>query len=98
MANTPPKEFIRVMPERLRSFVAEAFQNVGTSAEDAALLAELLVVTDLRGVFSHGTRQVPGYIHDDHWWQSKSAAQSRSGKRLRIDCGYRWGRTCAAGH
>ena len=33
--------------------------------EDAALLAELLVLNDLRGVFSHGTRQVPGYI--DHF-------------------------------
>ncbi len=60
--NIPPKEFIRVMPGVLRSFTAEVFQKAGTSAEDGAFLAELLVLTDLRGVFSHGTRQVPGYV------------------------------------
>ena len=49
------------MPAALGSFVAEAFQRVGTSAEDAAFLADLLVATDLRGVFSHGTRQLPRY-------------------------------------
>ncbi len=60
--NLVPKEFIRVMPDVLRGFVSKAFQKAGTSAEDAAHIANLLVLTDLRGVFSHGTRQVPGYI------------------------------------
>ena len=60
--NTPPKEFIRVMPQALRSFVAEAFQSVGVPTADAAFLAELLVLTDLRGVFSHGTRELPRYL------------------------------------
>ncbi len=60
--NLVPKEFIRVMPETLRSFVSETFRQVGTSAEDAAHIANLLVQTDLRGVFSHGTQQTPGYL------------------------------------
>jgi len=60
--NVPPKEFIRVMPDLLRSFTSTAFQEAGTSTTDADCLAELLVVTDLRGVFSHGTQQLAGYI------------------------------------
>ena len=60
--NTVPKQFIRVMPDTIRSFVSEAFQKAGTSAADAAHIADLLVITDLRGVFSHGTRQTPGYV------------------------------------
>jgi len=34
---------------------------VGTSEDNASLIADLLVQTDLRGVFSHGTRQLDGY-------------------------------------
>ena len=60
--NVVPKEFIRVMPDAIRTFVSEAFQKAGTSEEDAAHIANLLVLTDLRGVFSHGTRQTPGYV------------------------------------
>ncbi|MBI3097206.1 MAG: Ldh family oxidoreductase, partial [Planctomycetes bacterium] len=32
-------------------------------AEDAALLADTLVVADLRGVHSHGVMRVPDYVH-----------------------------------
>ena len=60
--NVVPKEFIRVMPDAMRGFVSETFQKAGTSETDAAHIAHLLVLTDLRGVFSHGTRQTPGYV------------------------------------
>ena len=60
--NLVPKEFIRVMPDAIRGFISEAFQKAGTSETDAAHMAHLLVLTDLRGVFSHGTHQVPGYV------------------------------------
>ena len=59
--NVVPTEFTRVMPDALRAFVAALFGKVGVLEADAALMAELLVTTDLRGVFSHGTRQAPGY-------------------------------------
>ena len=59
--NVPPKEFIRIMPDVLRGFVTQAFLKAGASEQDAAKIADLLVRTDLRGVFSHGTRQVDGY-------------------------------------
>ncbi|MBI3911947.1 MAG: Ldh family oxidoreductase [Armatimonadetes bacterium] len=59
--NIPPSEFIRVPPEKLRAFVADAFRRVDVSEEDAGVLADLLVCNDLRGVFSHGSRLVAYY-------------------------------------
>jgi LDH2 family malate/lactate/ureidoglycolate dehydrogenase len=50
------------MPGPLGLFVGALFEKVGVAAEDAAMLAGMLVATDLRGVFSHGTRQAPGYL------------------------------------
>jgi L-2-hydroxycarboxylate dehydrogenase (NAD+) len=53
----------------MRAFVSAVFVHVGLSEEDAALLAQLLVLNDLRGVFSHGTRQVSAYV--DHFRQGQ---------------------------
>ena len=60
--NVPPKEFVRIMPEKLHALTSELFRKAGMPDEDARLMADLLVASDLRGVFSHGTRQVTGYI------------------------------------
>ncbi len=60
--NVVPKDFIRVMPDAIRSFITEVFQKAGASKDDAMHIANLLVLTDLRGVFSHGTRQTLGYV------------------------------------
>lgn len=60
-----PQDAIHVPAPALRAYVAALFEAVGLPGEDAALLAELLVLNDLRGVFSHGTRQVPAYL--DHF-------------------------------
>lgn len=59
--NVPPETGIRVPPEELRALVAAVFEKVGTSRADAELLARLLVLTDLRGVFSHGTGYTQHY-------------------------------------
>ncbi|MBI4531357.1 MAG: Ldh family oxidoreductase [Candidatus Latescibacteria bacterium] len=61
--NIPPKDFIRVPHEPLRRFVHAAFEKVSLTSEDAALIAQLLVSNDLRGVWSHGTQQVPSYLN-----------------------------------
>ena len=61
MGNVPPESGIRVPPEEMRILVHALFENAGMSTADAQTMAELLVVTDLRGVFSHGTRQSAGY-------------------------------------
>src|SRR5438093_6969856 len=60
-----PQDAFHIPAPALRAYVAALFEAVGMPGEDAALLAELLVRNDLRGVFSHGTRQVPAYV--DHF-------------------------------
>ena len=62
LLNTPPKEFTRVMPDILRSYTATLFKRAGMPDEDARLLADLLVASDLRGVHSHGTTAVAYYL------------------------------------
>jgi L-2-hydroxycarboxylate dehydrogenase (NAD+) len=59
--NTPPKDAIRVPAARLRAGVVALMTAAGLEADKADLLAELLVANDLRGVFSHGTRQAATY-------------------------------------
>src|SRR5690242_11353065 len=59
--NVPPVEAVRVPPAALQQFVEAILAAVGMEAAHARLLAHLLVTNDLRGVFSHGTRQVATY-------------------------------------
>ena len=59
--NTPPAEHTRVSQESLHALVAEIGRAAGLPAGRADLLATLLVANDLRGVFSHGTRQIATY-------------------------------------
>lgn len=59
--NQPPETSIRVSHHDLRAFVASAAQTVGLPATKAERLAQLLTDNDLRGVFSHGTRQIATY-------------------------------------
>jgi L-2-hydroxycarboxylate dehydrogenase (NAD+) len=59
--NLPPKDAIRVPHQALEAFIARAGTSVGLPEEKAALLAELLVANDLRGVFSHGSLQMATY-------------------------------------
>lgn len=67
--NLPPAEFTLVPPEALRAFVSDAFSAAGMSGEQAALLADLLVTNDLRGVFSHGSQQTAAYV--DHFREGR---------------------------
>ena len=60
--NVVPIEFVRVMPEDMRRFMFELYRRVSMSEDRARLMAELLVGTDVRGVFSHGTRQSARYL------------------------------------
>lgn len=59
--NIPPEDFVIVEAAALRGFVSAASQRVGLPTARADLLAELLVANDLRGVFSHGSRQITTY-------------------------------------
>ena len=53
---------IVVQVDELREFVCALYREAGVGREDAELVAELQVETDLRGVYSHGTRHAPSYI------------------------------------
>ena len=60
--NVPPTEFIRVIPDDLRGMVTALFEKANVPGAEARLIADLLVGSDLRGVFSHGTHQTAGYV------------------------------------
>ncbi|MEX0886124.1 MAG: Ldh family oxidoreductase [Phycisphaeraceae bacterium] len=64
MAQPVTEDAIRVPHERLHSFVLDAAQRVGLSAEHATRLAELLIASDLRGVLSHGSRLMGRYVRE----------------------------------
>ena len=59
--NVPPKTFVRVMPEDLRQFLIDLLLKVTVPERDASIIADLMVDTDLRGVFSHGSQPICGY-------------------------------------
>ncbi|MEE3335935.1 MAG: Ldh family oxidoreductase, partial [Candidatus Latescibacterota bacterium] len=59
--NKPPVAGIRVPPPQLRAFVADLFSRVDMPPDRCAEMADYLVRSDLRCVFSHGTSQAPGY-------------------------------------
>lgn len=58
MEKLPP----RVTEEALRSFAASLFAARGLPPADAALIARVLVWSNLRGVDSHGVLRIPGYL------------------------------------
>ena len=60
--NRPPAEYALIAQKTLLSFVINAFASGGMPTNQAAFLGGLLVANDLRGVFSHGTQQVPRYL------------------------------------
>ena len=53
---------LRIPSTELHKLAVALFEKSDTSLQHADLMARLLVETDLRGVFSHGTRQIPGYV------------------------------------
>ena len=59
--NRPPTESKRISETQLRDFAGVCFKAAGLRGDHAEQLAELLTNSDLRGVHSHGLRQVPGY-------------------------------------
>jgi len=61
--NRPPAEFTPVPAQSMRDFVRTVFEHTGVPTDKAAFLSECLVANDLRGVFSHGTRQTVAYVN-----------------------------------
>lgn len=59
--NRVPIDSIRVAAATLRDLVRALAEEAGADEAQAVLLADLLVSNDLRGVFSHGSRQIKDY-------------------------------------
>ena len=59
----PAEDQVRVSQESLREAVTGFFQKMGETANDAAIAADTLVTSDLRGVESHGvSNMLPRYM------------------------------------
>lgn len=52
-----------VNPDKLCKYVSDVYQKVGVPKNDADVIASLQVETDLRGIYSHGTRALRRYIN-----------------------------------
>jgi LDH2 family malate/lactate/ureidoglycolate dehydrogenase len=57
----PPEDQVRVTHESLRVTSAAIFEKMGETHQDAAIAADVLVATDLRGVESHGVSNMLRY-------------------------------------
>ena len=53
---------LTVQPDELRAFSETLYRKVGVPRDHAEMMANFQVETDLRGVYSHGTRAQPRYI------------------------------------
>src|SRR5215467_3735368 len=61
----PVKDQVRVSEAALRRTVTEIFEKMGVSAADAAEAADVLTMTDLRGVETHGvSNMLRAYVRD----------------------------------
>ena len=56
------KNLRRVQPQALKAFCADAFVKAGMTEEHATITAEVLVATDMWGIFTHGTYNAFNYI------------------------------------
>ena len=61
MTNPP-----RIAAERLRAFIASAFEQVGVPSASAASVATLMTEADLQGSDGHGIFRLPQYIRRIH--------------------------------
>jgi LDH2 family malate/lactate/ureidoglycolate dehydrogenase len=61
----PARDQVRVSEAALRTTITEIFEKLGVMHEDAAEAAEVLTMTDLRGVESHGvSNMLRAYVRD----------------------------------
>ena len=58
----PRDQEVLIDHAQLHAHVEAVYRSVGVSGEQARLMADLQVETDLRGVHSHGTRNTPAYV------------------------------------
>lgn len=62
MADTDADAAVTVSVDSLTAFIVSVLEALRMSARNAALTADLMVRTDLRGVDSHGIGMLPRYV------------------------------------
>lgn len=60
--------FITFTETHLRAFTHSVFKKMGCSDEHAALATDVLILSDLRGIDSHGVARLSGYVR---LWEKK---------------------------
>jgi len=53
---------VLVQPEQAKIFTVDVLQNAGVSKENATIMANAMVLADLRGVDTHGINRLSGYL------------------------------------
>src|ERR1700682_3852644 len=61
MADVVTSEYRLSTETGLKRFVATVLEKVGVVSEDAAIVADVLVAADMRGVESHGVARLEAY-------------------------------------
>lgn len=65
---------MKFLPAQLESFCVEALLKVGVRESDARTTAEVLVTTDSWGVFTHGVKNLRGYLPGEMEWERRERA------------------------
>ncbi len=61
MADVATSEYALTTEAKLKNFVSVVLQTAGVAESDAAIVAEVLVAADLRGIESHGVARLESY-------------------------------------
>ena len=67
----------RFRPEPLIEFTTEVFEKIGNRPEDARIIADILVESDLRGMHSHGVMRIDTYVDRTEKGSIKAAPNIR---------------------
>lgn len=97
MSDSPPTVLLAV--ETLTDLVERCFAGAGVDRADAAVVAEVLVYADLRGIDSHGITRVPNYLARVSaglaGGSERMAAPRADGATARLDAGHALGPAAA---
>ena len=55
-------DVVRVKSEDLLGFILNVLESVGVREKDAKIIAENIILANLRGVDSHGVVRLPSYV------------------------------------
>ena len=82
-------------PAFLRTIATDVFAAIGTPAEEAAIVAEHLVASNLVGLDSHGVVRIPQYANWVRavtiWPGGRISVVKEEAATAMLDCGYNFG-------